>query len=228
MNNLNWTKSPDGLVPAIIQDAKTKAVLMLGYMNAEALKKTEATRQVTFFSRTKQELWLKGETSGNFLNVVEIKADCDQDAILILVNPVGPACHRNTTTCFDEVKSEPAFSLWPDPEEENASPQNAGGIGNEFEILSVLEKTLQERFQDASEPDQGKKSYTKTLIAVGLDRIIQKVGEEAIETVIAAKNDDLNDLKGEAADLMYHLMVMLQYKKTSLTEVMEVLRQRHQ
>ena len=193
---INWQKS-DGLVPAIIQDAKTHAVLMLGYMNEESLQKTIDTKKVVFFSRTRQALWLKGETSQNFFNVVNIQPDCDSDALLIQVNPDGPACHRNTETCFD---SEP----------------------NPFQILNDLEGIISDRFQNPSE-----KSYTSKLIQEGLDRMIQKVGEEAIETVIEAKNQNSEKLEGEAADLVFHLMVMLKAKGTSLSAVMNTLVQRH-
>jgi phosphoribosyl-ATP pyrophosphohydrolase/phosphoribosyl-AMP cyclohydrolase len=197
---LNWKKSPDGLLPAIIQDAKTLQVLMLGYMNEESLKLTIETKRVTFFSRSRQSIWLKGETSGNFFNVVDINPDCDQDAILITVDPIGPACHRETETCFD----------------------------HNFEMLNVLENTIRERFENKPQSNStAKPSYTQTLINEGLDRVIQKVGEEGVETVIAAKNNDLPSLEGEAADLIFHLMVLLQFKKTSLTQVMKTLQKRH-
>jgi len=193
---MNWDKS-NGLVPAIIQDAQSGQVLMLGYMNADSLKQTESTGKVTFFSRSRQAVWVKGETSGNYFNVVSIKPDCDQDALLIEVNPVGPACHRNTTTCFDP---------------------------GAFDFLSTLASVVEDRFTHPGAAN----SYTSKLIQEGLDRVIQKVGEEGIETVIAAKNDDLGLLEGEAADLVFHLMVLLRFKGTSLQNVVALLQARHQ
>ncbi len=190
---INWQKG-DGLVPAIIQDHRSKAVLMLGYMNAESLDATSQSGRVTFYSRTRQALWVKGKTSGNFFDVVEIKPDCDQDALLILVNPVGPACHRDTETCFD----------------------------GDFDFLIQLEQTIQDRIDHPNA-----NSYTSRLLQEGLDRVIQKVGEEGVECVIAAKNEDLDKLEGEAADLLFHLMVMLRAKKTSLIQVMSTLIRRH-
>ena len=196
---LNWNKSADGLIPAIIQDSKTQAVLMLGYMNEESFAQTRKSGKVTFYSRSRQSLWVKGEASGHHFSVVEIKPDCDSDALLISVVPNGPACHRETTTCFE----------------------------SDFEILSTLESTVAARFASAGDSSAGKKSYTQSLVAEGLDRVIQKVGEEGIETVIAAKNDALPELRGEVADLLFHLIVLLRFKKTSLSEVMGVLRDRN-
>jgi phosphoribosyl-ATP pyrophosphohydrolase/phosphoribosyl-AMP cyclohydrolase len=190
---LNWNKA-DGLVPAIIQDAKTNQILMLGYMNEDSLAATQKTGKVTFFSRTRQSIWVKGETSGNYFAVEEIKPDCDQDALLIRVTPNGPACHRNTTTCFD-----------------------AEGVS----FLAELEGIIANRMES---PSAG--SYTSKLIAEGLDRVAQKVGEEAIETVIAAKNENIGPLESEAADLLFHLMVLLQSKKTSLRNVTQLLQKR--
>lgn len=192
----------DGLIPAIIQDAETHQVLMLGYMNSESLKLTQKTGLVTFFSRSRQALWTKGETSGNFLHVVTIEPDCDQDALLIRARPKGPTCHRETQTCFDqELKAEP---------------------GSRFAFLAELEQTIQDRILEKSE-----KSYVYRLTQSGLDRVAQKVGEEAIETVIASKNEGLQTLENEAADLLFHLAVLLQQRNTSLTQVVTVLRRRH-
>jgi phosphoribosyl-ATP pyrophosphohydrolase/phosphoribosyl-AMP cyclohydrolase len=190
---LNWNKL-DGLIPAIIQDSKNAQVLMLGYMNAESLKITQETRLVTFWSRSRQAIWVKGETSGNSLEVVEIQPDCDRDALLVSVRPRGPVCHRETETCFD----------------------------HEFDFLTELEKIIESRLQGGSS-----QSYISELIADGLDRVIQKVGEEAIETVIASKNEDLSGLENESADLVFHLMVLLRYKKSSLIKVVDLLRRRH-
>ena len=216
LSALNWQKV-DGLLPAIIQDSKTNQVLMLGYLNEASLAQTQATGKVTFFSRTRQAIWVKGESSGNYFAVDEIKADCDQDTLLIRVTPHGPACHRNTTTCFDQeppIPSELAFSA-PSP-----TPKNSGEVGIPF--LAELEKIIQDRIIHPSAH-----SYTSNLLEEGLDRIIQKVGEEAIETVIAAKNEKVEPLESEAADLIFHLMVLLQARNTSLTRVASVLNSRH-
>lgn len=195
---IDFTKS-NGLVPAIIQDAKTKAVLMLGYMNEEAFAKTKESGKVTFFSRTKNRLWTKGEESGNFLNVVDIKIDCDNDTLLIKANPVGPTCHTGTDTCWAE-KSE-------------TSPT---------EFLAYLEETIQNRKNNPSE-----KSYTSQLLAKGINKVAQKVGEEAVEIVIEAKDNNKELFLGEAADLMYHYIVLLAAKGYKLEDVVEVLKKRH-
>ena len=195
---IDFTKS-NGLVPAIIQDAKTKAVLMLGYMNEEAFAKTKESGKVTFFSRTKNRLWTKGEESGNFLNVVEIKIDCDSDALLIKANPVGPTCHTGTDTCWAE-KSE-------------TSPT---------EFLAYLEETIQNRKNNPSE-----KSYTSQLLARGINKVAQKVGEEAVELVIEAKDNNEELFLGEAADLIYHYVVLLAAKGYKFEDVVKVLKERH-
>jgi phosphoribosyl-ATP pyrophosphohydrolase/phosphoribosyl-AMP cyclohydrolase len=189
----------NGLIPAIIQDAETKTVLMLGYMNAEALAKTKATRRVTFFSRSKQRLWTKGEKSGNFLNIVDIKLDCDNDALLVQVNPAGPTCHKGTDTCWEE-----------------SNIQNFG-------FLSQLEDIIQNRKGDTSNKD----SYVTSLFSKGINKIAQKVGEEAIEVVIEAKdnNDDL--FLNESADLLFHYLILLKAKGYKLNDVVEVLKTRH-
>lgn len=185
-----------GLVPCIVQDANSNIVLMLGFMNAEALQKTVAEKRVTFFSRSKQRLWTKGETSGNFLIVADIIADCDQDTILIKAHPVGPACHTGADTCFNE--RNPGWNL-------------AG-----------LEKTIADR---KNNPQEG--SYTTMLLNSGMNKIAQKVGEEAVELVIEAKDDNKELFLNEAADLMYHYLVLLQAKGYSLQDVEDVLKQRH-
>lgn len=195
---IDFIKS-NGLVPAIIQDAKTKAVLMLGYMNEEAFAKTKESGKVTFFSRTKNRLWTKGEESGNFLNVVDIKIDCDNDTLLIKANPVGPTCHTGTDTCWAE-KSE-------------TSPT---------EFLAYLEETIQNRKNNPSE-----KSYTSQLLAKGINKVAQKVGEEAVEIVIEAKDNNKELFLGEAADLMYHYIVLLAAKGYKLEDVVKVLKERH-
>ncbi|MCU0427910.1 MAG: bifunctional phosphoribosyl-AMP cyclohydrolase/phosphoribosyl-ATP diphosphatase HisIE [Candidatus Kapabacteria bacterium] len=189
----------NGLIPAVIQDAKTHKVLMLGYMNAEALEKTEREGIVTFFSRTKSRLWTKGETSGNFLRVVEILADCDEDTLLIKANPIGPVCHTGADTCFEEKN-----------------------IASETSFLHELERIVLDRKTNPS-PD----SYTSKLFTRGINKIAQKVGEEAVELVIEAKDNNNDLFKGEAADLLFHFTVLLAAKGISLESVMDVLRERH-
>ncbi|WP_412524010.1 bifunctional phosphoribosyl-AMP cyclohydrolase/phosphoribosyl-ATP diphosphatase HisIE [Brenneria populi] len=196
-NQLDWEKT-DGLMPAIVQHAVSGEVLMLGYMNQEALKKTEESGKVTFFSRTKQRLWTKGETSGNFLNVVSITPDCDNDTLLILVTPIGPTCHLGNTSCFSPAASEWLF-------------------------LYQLEQLLGER--KSADPAS---SYTARLYASGTKRIAQKVGEEGLETALAATVHDREELTNEAADLMYHLLVLLQDQNLSLATIINRLRERHQ
>lgn len=196
---LNFEKSPDGLIPAVVQDHETGKVLMLGYMNEESLAKTEAEKVVTFFSRSKQRLWTKGETSGNFLHVKSILADCDQDTILIKAQPVGPTCHTGADTCFYE--------------------RNEGKAS----FLNYLQKQIiRDRKNNPSEA-----SYTSKLFKRGVNKIAQKVGEEAVELVIEAKdnNDDL--FKGEAADLLFHYLILLEQRGMDLDDIVEVLKERH-
>lgn len=185
--NLDFEKYADGLVPAIVQDADTLTVLMLGYMDREAAVLTEDTGNVTFFSRSRQAIWVKGETSGNRLTLVSMTADCDRDALLILARPTGPTCHTGSTSCF----GEPAKGF-----------------------IAELEGVIADRRAD---PAEG--SYVSTLFAQGINRIAQKVGEEAIETVIAAKDDDLAAFKAEAADLLFHYLVLLNAKDVSFSEI---------
>lgn len=189
----------NGLVPAIIQDATTRNVLMLGYMNEEAYQKTINTNKVTFFSRSKQRLWVKGEESGNFLNLVEIKNDCDNDSLLIQVNPAGPTCHKGTDTCWKE--------------ENNAS----------FGFFSKLEDVISERIENKDTA----KSYVASLFSKGINKIAQKVGEEAVETVIEAldKNDEL--FIYEASDLLFHYLLLLQAKGFKLKDIETELKKRH-
>ncbi|MBO6606446.1 bifunctional phosphoribosyl-AMP cyclohydrolase/phosphoribosyl-ATP diphosphatase HisIE [Psychroserpens sp.] len=188
----------NGLVPAIIQDAITNKVLMLGYMNEEAYQKTVDSKLVTFYSRSKQRLWTKGEESGNVLRLIDIKLDCDKDALLIKVVPAGPTCHKGTDTCWDE--------------------QNA----QEYGFLSHLEAIIQSRKDNASQDT----SYVASLFAKGINKIAQKVGEEAVETVIEAKdsNDDL--FLNESADLLFHYLILLQAKGYRLDDIVNVLKQR--
>lgn len=193
---LDWEKV-DNLMPVVIQNSISGDVLMLGYMNKEALNVTLESGNVTFYSRTKQRLWTKGETSGNFLKLVNIYPDCDNDTLLILANPIGPTCHNGTESCF-----APAQSQWG--------------------FLYELENLLRER-KNAS-PDS---SYTARLYASGTKRIAQKVGEEGVETALAATVNDREELKNEASDLLYHLMVLLQDQSLSLSDVIGCLQARH-
>ena len=194
---LNFDKM-NGLLPAIIQDNTTQKVLMLGFMNKEAYEKTVATGQVTFFSRTKNRLWTKGEESGNFLNVVSMKADCDNDTLLIMVDPVGPVCHLGTDTCWGEK--------------------------NEQDIMFL--KTLQD-FIDKRHEEMPEGSYTTSLFKSGVNKIAQKVGEEAVETVIEACNGTDERLIYEGADLLYHLIVLLTSKGYRMEDLARELKERH-
>ena len=195
------TANPDfskGLIPAIIQDANTLKVLMLGYMNEAALEKTQATNQVTFFSRSKNRLWTKGETSGNFLQVHSIDLDCDADTLLIKVNPLGPACHTGADTCFNETNQDNA--AW----------------------LDHLKHVIRSRKGASADT-----SYTASLFQKGTHKIAQKVGEEAVELVIEALMDNDELFKGEAADLIFHLLVLLEDRGIGLEQVIELLQKRH-
>ena len=196
--NINFNKTPDNLIPAIIQDNETKNVLMLGYMNQEALDQTLTTKKVTFFSRTKNRLWTKGEESGNFLELISIKEDCDNDTLLVKVKPVGPTCHTGLDTCWQETNNQ------------------------EFGYLSKLENTITKRKANAD----AEKSYVASLFAKGINKIAQKVGEEAVEVVIEAKdnNDDL--FLSESADLLFHYLILLKAKGFELKDVVDVLKGR--
>ena len=195
----DFTKDLNGLLPAIIQDFDTGKVLMLGFMNEESFAKTKETNKVTFFSRSKNRLWTKGEESGNFLEVIDIKLDCDNDTFLIKAKPVGAVCHTGNDTCWYEKNKD------------------------DFSFLHQLEKVILDRKQN---PKEG--SYTNSLFEKGLNKIAQKVGEEAVEVVIEAqdKNDDL--FKNESADLLFHLLVLFAEKNISLNDVIDVLKKRHQ
>jgi phosphoribosyl-AMP cyclohydrolase / phosphoribosyl-ATP pyrophosphohydrolase len=200
--NLDFEKS-GGLIPAIIQDHTTGQVLMLGFMNAEALEKTQQEQVVTFFSRTKNRLWTKGESSGNFLRVVSIQEDCDQDTLLIKVNPDGPTCHTGALTCFT------------DQQETFPAPGSAA-------FLEYLEQLIHDR---KNNPQQS--SYTNSLFEKGILKIAQKVGEEGVEVVIDAVAGNKEPLKGEAADLLYHLLVLLAASDLKLSDVISILETRH-
>ena len=191
-------KSAHGLIPAIIQDSETKNVLMLGYMNEESLQKTIETQKVTFFSRSKQRLWTKGEESGNFLNLVSIKNDCDGDTLLIQAKPVGPTCHTGADTCWQE-------------------PNNP-----EYGFISNLENTIKTRRENAD----SEKSYVASLFEKGINKIAQKVGEEAVEVVIEAKDDNDDLFLSESADLLFHYLILLQAKGFQLNDVVDVLKSR--
>ncbi|MBS9463587.1 bifunctional phosphoribosyl-AMP cyclohydrolase/phosphoribosyl-ATP diphosphatase HisIE [Flagellimonas sp. 389] len=196
---IDFTKNPDGLVPAIIQDSRTKNVLMLGYMNQEAFDKTIETKKVTFFSRSKNRLWTKGEKSGNFLNLVRITNDCDNDTLLIMVNPAGPTCHKGTGTCWAE--------------------DNLQTYG----FLTELEDIITSRKENKDD----EKSYVASLFRKGINKIAQKVGEEAVETVIEAKDNNDELFLNESADLLFHYLILLQAKGYKLSAIEKVLKERH-
>jgi phosphoribosyl-ATP pyrophosphohydrolase/phosphoribosyl-AMP cyclohydrolase len=197
--NIDFSKTEGGLVPAIVQDATTKNVLMLGYMNQEAVDKTLASKKVTFYSRSKNRLWTKGEESGNFLNLVSISVDCDQDTLLVKASPVGPTCHKGTDTCWGEDNNE------------------------SYGFISELESIITERVANKDTAN----SYVASLFSKGINKVAQKVGEEAVEVVIEAmdKNDQL--FKEESADLLFHYLMLLQAKGYSLKDIVAVLKDRH-
>ncbi len=198
MIKIDYTKNNNGLVPAIVQDATTKNVLMLGYMNEEAYKKTLSTNKVTFFSRTKNRLWTKGEESGNFLHLVDIKVDCDNDTLLLKVNPEGPTCHKGTDTCWNEVNKQ------------------------DYGFISNLEATITNRIENADT----KKSYVASLFEKGINKVAQKVGEEAVEVVIEAKDNNDELFLNESADLLFHYLMLLQAKGFKINDVIQVLKSR--
>ena len=195
---INFNKKPDGLIPAIIQDNQTKNVLMLGYMNQEALDQTLKTNKVTFYSRSKKRLWTKGEESNHFLNLVSIKEDCDNDTLLIKVNPSGPTCHSGTDTCWQETNDQ------------------------SFGFLSKLEETISVRKGNMN----SEKSYVASLFAKGINKIAQKVGEEAVEVVIEAKDNNDVLFVSESADLLFHYLILLQAKGFKLNDIVNVLESR--
>ncbi len=195
--NINFSKYSDGLVPAIIQDFQTQKILMLGFMNNEALQQTYNTGKVTFYSRTKERLWTKGEQSGNFLNLKSITVDCDNDTLLIKVQPQGPTCHTGSDTCFNEKNHSDDF-------------------------LTYLEQIIELRSKASPE-----ESYVSRMLQKGINKVAQKVGEEAIELVIEAKDNDETLFLGEAADLMFHYLLLLNAKGFKLQQVIEVLQKRH-
>lgn len=196
--NIDFTKSNNGLIPAIIQDFETKKVLMLGYMNLEAYEKTLVSNKVTFFSRSKNRLWTKGEESGHFLNVIEMKIDCDNDTLLIQAQPDGPICHTGSDTCWQESNTE------------------------NYGFLSKLEKTIKSRKENSSSD----KSYVASLFELGINKIAQKVGEEAVEVIIEAKDNNDKLFLDESADLLFHYLILLQAKGFQLKDVVSVLKDR--
>lgn len=195
MINIDFKKG-DGLVPAIIQDSYTLQVLMVGYMNEEAYNKTVSEGKVTFFSRSKNRLWTKGETSGNFLIVKEITIDCDNDSLLVMVDPAGPVCHTGRKSCFGEEASKG--------------------------FVYQLENIISQRIEGNAEG-----SYTNKLYKKGINKVAQKVGEEAVELVIEAKDDNIDLFKNEAADLLYHYLILLKARNVAFEDVEEVLKERH-
>ena len=194
---IDFSKLPGNLVPVIVQDNLTGKVLMLGYMNSQALQQTLNTKLVTFYSRSKQRIWVKGETSKNFLHLIDIKADCDNDTLLVKARPDGPVCHTGADTCFNETNTTDDF-------------------------LTELESIISSRKQN-----RDSKSYTSSLFAKGINSIAQKVGEEAIEVIIEAKDDNENLFLNEAADLLFHYLILLQAKEKKIADVVEILKQRH-
>lgn len=195
---VNFSKNAQGLVPAIIQDFETQKVLMLGYMNEESLQQTITTKKATFFSRSKNRIWVKGEESGNFLNVIEITNDCDDDTLLIQVKPEGPTCHTGSDTCWNET-NKPTYGF-----------------------LSQLEATIQSRKENPT----NESSYVSSLFAKGINAIAQKVGEEAVEVIIEAKDANTDLFLNESADLLFHYLILLAAKGHSLEDVVAVLQQR--
>lgn len=197
--NIDFSKTEGGLVPAIVQDAITKNVLMLGYMNQEAVDKTLESKKVTFYSRSKNRLWTKGEESGNFLNLVSMSVDCDQDTLLIKANPVGPTCHKGTDTCWGEDNNE------------------------SYGFISELEAIITERVANKDTAN----SYVASLFSKGINKVAQKVGEEAVEVVIEAMDNNNQLFKEESADLLFHYLMLLQAKGYRLKDIVSVLKKRH-
>jgi phosphoribosyl-ATP pyrophosphohydrolase/phosphoribosyl-AMP cyclohydrolase len=197
--DINFNKSNDGLVPAIIQDATTKNVLMLGYMDQEAYQKTVSSKLVTFFGRTKQRLWTKGEESGNYLHLVDIKLDCDKDTLLIKAKPAGPTCHKGTDTCWKEDNEQ------------------------EYGFLSQLEEIIRDRKDNEATED----SYVASLFNNGINKIAQKLGEEAVELIIEAKDNDDDLFLNEGADLLFHYLILLSARGYRLNDIVQELWKRH-
>ncbi len=210
ITKIDWEKCK-GLVPAVIQDKKTLAVLMLGFMDEEALRLTLATKKVHFFSRTKNRVWMKGETSGNVLNLVDIELDCDNDSLLVSVNPVGNTCHLGTKSCFGGSSPFDKLRVTPSNEKEN-----------KIDFLFQLEDVIDHRIKNPNQESYVSKTHSK-----GLNKIVQKVGEEGVEVVIAALNEGDERLLSESADLMFHLLLLLRAKNLSIADVVAVLEKRN-
>ena len=196
---IDFSKTNNKLIPAIIQDDETKSVLMLGYMNKDSIDKTKKTKKVTFYSRSKKRLWTKGEESGNYLNFISMKIDCDNDTLLIKAKPDGPTCHEGFDTCWKE--------------------NNYISYG----FLSELEKVIEDRYNDIN----NKKSYISSLFKEGINKIAQKVGEEAVETIIEVKNNEKERFLNESADLLFHLLILLKAKGVKFDDVISVLKSRN-
>ena len=196
---IDFSKTNNKLIPAIIQDDETKSVLMLGYMNKDSIDKTKKTKKVTFYSRSKKRLWTKGEESGNYLNFISMKIDCDNDTLLIKAKPDGPTCHEGFDTCWKE--------------------NNYISYG----FLSDLEKVIEDRYNDIN----NKKSYISSLFKEGINKIAQKLGEEAVETIIEVKNNEKERFLNESADLLFHLLILLKAKGVKFDDVISVLKSRN-
>lgn len=220
VEHIRWS---DGLVPAIVQDAETRQVLMMAYMNRESLKLSLESGETWFWSRSRQELWHKGATSGNVQTITSLKYDCDGDTLLVEVKPNGPACHTGEVTCFhNEIVGLPQNSTEQSENETNTDSSESRAEGR-FDVLAELESVIAER-----EVERPEGAYTTYLFDKGVDKILKKIGEEASETIIAAKNKDNDELRLEVSDLMYHLLVLLQERKLPLDDIMAELSRRHE
>lgn len=222
VENIRWS---DGLVPAIVQDADTREVLMMAYMNRESLKLSLESGETWFWSRSRQELWHKGATSGNVQSIISLKYDCDGDTLLVEVKPSGPACHTGEVTCFhNEIIGLPVKSADKTSDGAGADADTTSSSSeSRFEVLAELESVIAERERERPEG-----AYTTYLFDKGVDKILKKIGEEASETIIAAKNKDNDELRLEVSDLMYHLLVLLQERKLPLDDIMSELSRRHE
>lgn len=226
VEHIRWNEE---LVPAIVQDVDTREVLMMAYMNRESLKLSLESGETWFWSRSRQELWNKGATSGNVQKIVSLKYDCDGDTLLVEVKPKGPACHTGEVTCFhNEIIGLPADETEQAAKEEASSEADSGAASSSnaesrFEVLAELESVIAERERERPEG-----AYTTYLFDKGVDKILKKIGEEASETIIAAKNKDNDELRLEVSDLMYHLLVLLQERKLPLDDIMSELSRRHE
>ncbi|MCG7385986.1 bifunctional phosphoribosyl-AMP cyclohydrolase/phosphoribosyl-ATP diphosphatase HisIE [Paenibacillus sp. ACRRY] len=220
VEHIRWS---DGLVPAIVQDSETRQVLMMAYMNRESLKLSLESGETWFWSRSRQELWHKGATSGNVQTITSLKYDCDGDTLLVEVKPNGPACHTGEVTCFhNEIVGLPQKSTEQSENETNTDSSESRAEGR-FDVLAELESVIAER-----EVERPEGAYTTYLFDKGVDKILKKIGEEASETIIAAKNKDNDELRLEVSDLMYHLLVLLQERKLPLDDIMAELSRRHE